>query len=389
LFQESVFNREYSKELENTSDQFEYLKKSSITAQKALSLVDKKPQNRQFRSFLFTELASTYGSMAMTAESENDKISYVHQAFENCLIAYHINPQNIHPIITLFWISGKILDNNKFSDENIRYVEQTVFHTCNLSETESYEFCKQEKILSKQMELLEKMGKRELSNEIFEGLLKDRSSNGIYIRASNQVSFIYLTPELSKDQRQICSETYHYLIEYEDKINIDGRYLFLMFKTWWGWKTGHRLFHKERMVLPFTANDWSECRKMITRILSADEFTENMNLQYLEGICCFHLNDFNNGFEIFKNLDRESISFARRIYKYFLWSDPNGNPRIFNGTVVWINEKGKGEMHIHEIQKHIGFIVHDTGRADLQKGDALSNFHIAFNMRGPIADFRS
>ena len=144
----------------------------------------------------------------------------------------------------------------------------------------------------------------------------------------------------------------------------------------------------ERSVLPLTDEDWFDCKQLVVRLMDTDELAANLKLKYLQGVACFHLRDLSNGFQVFRDLERESQYYGRRIMKHHLWGHPSGQPLSFNGTVAWVNEKGRGEIQVNEIQRRIPFLVHDTGRSEVNEGDSFNNFRIGFNMRGPLADFR-
>ena len=134
-------------------------------------------------------------------------------------------------------------------------------------------------------------------------------------------------------------------------------------------------------------DDWQYLRNLAFDLLQIEELVSNLRLKYIEGVASFHLEDYVRGFQIFKELDRDSVAYGHRIIKYYLWADPKGIPRRFNGIVARVTGSGWGEIHVNEIQRRIRFNTGSTGKPDVKPGDNFDNFQIAFNFTGPIINF--
>ena len=76
-----------------------------------------------------------------------------------------------------------------------------------------------------------------------------------------------------------------------------------------------------------------------------------------------------------------------RVVRRFLFSDEHGRPKPFNGTVVRL-EGQKGELQVQGLSRRIPFFSPEANRPDLRRNDDLRDFYIAFNMLGPIVEFR-
>src|SRR5262249_24370315 len=159
----------------------------------------------------------------------------------------------------------------------------------------------------------------------------------IYIRASRMVDFIFQEASFTVEQRSQCEQTYQYLLEFKDRIENDSKCLFLLLKVWWIWKSGMQPFYVLRTALSFTESDWFDCRHLAAQLLYCSDFSMNLKIQYLKALACFHLRDFSNGFQLFNELESESQYYGRRVTAFHLWSDYNGRPLLFNGTVAWVN----------------------------------------------------
>jgi len=170
----------------------------------------------------------------------------------------------------------------------------------------------------------------------------------------------------------------------------DARASFLRFKFWWRKRTGIDFNEEERFPIPFKQEEWDECVNVIGRLLAFDGLQTNLTLRLIEAVAFFHRGEYRRGFEAFEQLNAEQIFARNRVFRRYLFSDVSGNgkPRRFSGTVTNVRENKEGLISVPGFSKGITFFVRDAARPDLRQGDDLNDFCIAFNMLGPIADFR-
>jgi len=388
MLQESMLYREAAKLSDEQENKDRMLKKSEKVSRSALDILEEGPQHRHLRSRILVDLASTYGQMSNQISDLGARLKYASMAHEQCMLAHLIDPQNFYPIDVIAWTARDLLQDPAVSAEERRQLGESVYHAFNLADAEAYTGRSLERLNSRKVELFGLLRQIELSDQAFDELLQHGSASGIYIRASRMVYFIFQEAKFTAEQRSQCEQTYRYLLEFKDRIENDSKCLFLLLKVWWIWKSGMQLFSVLRTALPFTESDWFDCRHLAAQLLACSDFSMNLKIKYLEALACFHLRDFSNGFRLFNELESESQYYGRRVTAFHLWSDSNGQPLLFNGTVTWVNDKGRGEIQVNEIQRRIPFLVHDTGRSEVRQGDSINNFRIAFSMRGPLADFR-
>jgi hypothetical protein len=177
---------------------------------------------------------------------------------------------------------------------------------------------------------------------------------------------------------------------YSKVVAADPRASFLRFKFWWRKKTGIDFNEEERFAIPFKREDWDECLNAIGQLLTFDGLQTNLTLRLIEAVAFFHRGEYRRGFEAFEQLNAEQIFARNRVFRRYLFSDETGSgrPRRFSGTVTNVRESKEGLISVPGFPKGITFFVRDAGKPDLRQGDDLNNFCIAFNMLGPIADFR-
>ncbi len=388
MLQESMLYREAAKLPDEQENQDRMLEKSEKVSRRALDILGEQPRDRQLRSQLRVDLASTYGQMAHQISDLKARLHYASMAHAQCVLAHVIDPQNFYPIDVIVRTAHDLLQAPEMGAEQRLQLEESVYHAFNLADAEAYTGRSLESLNSWKVKLFALLRQRELSDQAFDALLQQGSAAGIYIRAAKMVDFIFQETSFTAEQRSQCEQAYRYLLEFKDSIENDSKCLFLLLKVWWIWKSGMQLFSVLRTALPFTESDWVDCKRLAAQLLDCSDFSMNLKIKYLEAVASFHLRDFSNGFQLFNELARESEYYGRRVTAFHLWSDAHGQSLVFNGTVVWVNDKGRGEIQVNEIQRRIPFLVHDTGRSEVKQGDSIPNFRIAFSMRGPLADFR-
>jgi hypothetical protein len=388
MLQESMLFRESAKSRYSENERIELLRKSESVSKIAFEALENIPQNRSARSRILVELASTYGQMANQATAIKDKLKYADMSRETCYQALSLDSQNFHPFDVIAWTTRDILEDQRMDTLERLRVEESVIHAFNLADAEGYTGNSLERLTSRKEELFSTLGKTEFSDEAFEALIKQGSTAGIYLRSIRPVRFIFDDSQYTDVQRIDSQKSYEYLLEYKSFIESDSKCMYLLLRLWWAWKTGMYMGVKERCSLPLTLNDWNECRRLVTILLDYDDLSANLRLKLIQAVAYFHLRDFPNGFQAFKELERESLHYGNRIIKLFLWSDSAGTPVSFTGSVARVDAKGRGELYVRDIHRNIPFLSHDTGRDEVKQGDSFTNFRIAFSMRGPLADFR-
>jgi hypothetical protein len=155
----------------------------------------------------------------------------------------------------------------------------------------------------------------------------------------------------------------------------------------WELKTGKRFLRGERQVLALSDADWNECLRITDAIPTSGDY-DRYRLDFLRGLSLFHLGFHQNSKEVFRKLDQESRDLSSRIVSKYLASNSNGTARVFTGRVAWATPDGRrGTAWVDQLSIEVPFIPLRFSVSDFrQKGDILPSFHIAFNMRGALAD---
>lgn len=171
------------------------------------------------------------------------------------------------------------------------------------------------------------------------------------------------------------------------EVRADWRCSRLLLDLFWELKTGKPFMRGERQVLTFSETDWNECLRITDAIPVAGDF-DRYRLDFLRGLSLFHLGSYRASEEVFRRLDRESHDLSSRVVSAYLASGSDGKARLFTGRVVWATPDGRrGIAWVDQLRIEVPFIPQRFSVSDFRrKGDVLPSFHIAFNMRGALAD---
>ncbi len=369
------------------------LDRSETTLSQALDLLDGERKNNKLRSAILVELAATIGSRARHildySVHPDDATLLFREARSHLFKSRAEDPENYYPIDVFAWITKDLLESSITDLQMRAEAEADILHIFEIAEAEDFGIVQQERFHRRRMQIAQLLGKQQLSDEAFKSLIALGSSAGYYLRASHMVGEWAGDSELTAAQRKRCQNAVGYLEENREAIVHDGRCLYLLLRLWWLTKAGKPIFYSERQTVPFSHDDWQHCLQILLDLMAADESYITPSLRFLYGLSTFHLGEVESSFEIFRELERESDQLLgrRRIIRSFVASTPRGQPRAFRGTVTWVDhERNRGDVYVEELRRNVRFIPRDFNLPDIQKGEVIDRFHLAFNFIGPIAD---
>lgn len=389
LLQESVLLRESAKlrPAESPDESQTLLHRAIVASTEAIEATDNRPATRSIRCQLLVEKAAALGALAQTETDSRARLRSVEEAHENAFRAYAVDPTSFHPLDVIAWTASNLLTSTALSEgERLRIIE-SVTHAFSLAESEDWDVEAQVQLEKRKMELGRVFG-AQVADQAFQNLLNLGSAAGVVFRAFQLAGGTEGKRESYERRKQLASKALEFMDAYPEVVLKDPRALFLRFKLWWRTRAGIDFNERERFPVPFGEADWDECVQTIGGILTHDEFRTNLTLRLIEAVAFFHRGEYSRGFEAFEQLNAEQIYARNRIVRRYLFSDSAGKPRRFSGTVVTVRDSRTGFVSISGFPRRILFFLYETGRPDTRQGDDLSDFHIAFNMLGPIADFR-
>ena len=396
MLQEANFLREWvtnmSRQGSRPEEASTVLGKAQQILQEALEMLEGNPRQWRLRTFVATELASTFGTATIDSISTRATNDHVRRSFQQVLEAVHVarsmDFSTYSPIDVLVW-STTALAQPGIVDETTR--TEAIVDVLDALETvdpDLLDIRNREQFYRRRMEVGGLLGDQELSESAFQSLGALGSAAGFYIRAREIAG---PPPDLQNGYGanvSSCRAAWDYLENNRGKIAHDPRCLNLLFNYWWLTKTGQRLFDDERVALPFQEAEWTYALQLSEELRSLGSHRD-LALSFLEAIALFHLNNVSKALQLFREVEGESykVPGRRRILRSFLASEAGGNPRVFHGNAQRVSSGGsRAQVFVEELRQSITLLPVDFGRPDIRQGDSLGEFHIAFNFIGPVAD---
>jgi hypothetical protein len=348
---------------------------------------------RRLTSAVLVELASVQGarliselrssSGAAPAAIALDKLrSYLRDALA-------LDPENYYPYDVLSWATTALLKSSICDPELRLSAQAEILHYLAIAESMNFTPDARQRLDQRRMEVGQLIKDDSMVQSAFDSLLQSGSALGYYLKAVNLAGDFVSEEKLTERERLRCESAVDFLQDNYSAIAVDAKCLYLLFRLWWRSQTGKKLFAGERQTLAFSREKWKHLESLLILLLSCSEFHLNPTLKYLKGITEFHLGGYESSFQLFSELERDSESMRglRRIVRSYLSSREDGGPRVYNGTVNWVDVyKNRGEVFVEELRRSVTFLPLDFGRPNIKQYDALPPFHLAFNFIGIVVD---
>ncbi|MFC5745889.1 hypothetical protein [Actinomadura rugatobispora] len=177
------------------------------------------------------------------------------------------------------------------------------------------------------------------------------------------------------------------LLQAPPEVRSDWRCSRLLLDLFWESKTGKRFLRGEREIVALTEHDWHECLTIADAIPDAGGY-DRYRRDFLRGLSLFHRGQYQSSKAVFRQLDDESRDLSSRVISKYLASNSDGTAALYTGRVISATPDGRrGVAWVNELHIEVPFIPIRFSVSDYRKrGEILPAFHIAFNMRGALAD---
>ncbi|NKY08906.1 hypothetical protein [Cellulomonas hominis] len=333
---------------------------------------------------LLVELASALGAQAYerTESGETDGLEQlVERILDSVLAARAADPENYYPVDVLAWVSDRMLSTAQ--------MEADLRTDLLASALSSFDSINPEDLSPKQRAHYHNrlaMFARHLDDPEMErenlDRLRERSDPAAYYLLARTM----LGGPRTAWSREAGAEVLDLLRTAPAAVRSDWRCGGLLLDVFWWTKTGNSFMRGERQAVAFSEDDWNECLEIAALVASPAQY-DRIRLDFLRGLAWFHLGSFNAADAVFAELDSRTAGLTRRVIATFLASDENGKPRVFDGLVRSVYPDGRrGRVWVDDLRVELTFIPYRFSGDPIRRGDVLSGFHIAFNLRGYYAD---
>ncbi|MEV0799709.1 hypothetical protein AB0I34_18585 [Kribbella sp. NPDC050281] len=329
---------------------------------------------------LLVELGSTVGTQvyeqALTAESEH-LAALMKDVTRSVLAARRLDPENYYPVDVVAWTTSRAMENEKL-DDSVR-LDLLANAAASLDSVDPGS-------LSPSQRALYDTRQSDMGRLLKDPALEHRHLEAL--RANNDPAAHYFLARLdARKGTDGMQRAVDGLLAAPSEVREDWRCSRLLLDLFWELRTGKKFLRGEREVLAFSKQDWQECIRLVNAVQSATSF-DQYRLEFLHGLALFHLGQFKQSEAVFKDLDRRTVELSSRVVATYLASTPAGKPQLHGGRVMWTSPDGRrGVVWVDNLAIEMTFIPRRfTVFEPPQRGETLPDFHIAFNMRGALAD---
>jgi hypothetical protein len=332
---------------------------------------------------LLVELASTVGAQLFilsVGDSEPEPThvaALMNQVMNAALEARAYDPENIYPVDVVAWTTERALQTQVLGAQSRLELLANAVASLDSVDPETLSPRQRAQYDQRQMAMGRLLNDPTLEAKHLQSLLENDDPAAYYFLARSAA-------QKGSEGLEVAVRT---LQDAPVEVRSDWRCSRLLVDLFWQLKTGKRFLKGQREVLPFNREDWNECLRLAEAIPSAATFDE-YRLEFLRGLALFHLGAHKQSAAVFQKLDRDSVELSNRIISTYLASTPEGEAQLFTGRVTWASPDGRrGTAWVDQLGIEVNFIPHRFSISDYKtKGDILPSFHIAFNMRGALAD---
>ncbi len=385
MLKEAHFLRESTRQ-ENSQDwsaQADSLRRAEELLREALTV----SEDNRFKSQLLAELGINLASQAANPSISHATVVELYRASKIELVkarTYH--PENAHPVEILSRIVPQMLNSALVTEHEKAEVRADLISIYEMCDAEQYAFTYSERYQSTRNEVMNLLGRKDLSDEAFEALKSMGSKAGYYLRAQRILGEIGRDRKLTTDEIQRCNQGLTYLETHFSDIAGDGRCLYLMVRLWWQCATGKPLFFEERQTAALTTDEWRKFLTLVTEVINCGESYRSAALRYLEAIGRFHLGQVRQCTEILREIYVSRTAMQKSKTPSYLASEMDGKPTEYFGNVSEVSrERGKGKVFVEGLSINIPFFPQQFNRPEIREHEAL-RFHIAFNFTGLLAE---
>ena len=376
------------------ADANDLLDRAETILRQALDFALEHKRSARLRSIIYVELGSVLASKTrqfLDHPSLQSLPIEISREARTCLFrARSLNPEDYHPLDVMAWMTDDLLKAGALDQTSEAEAKADLLYLFSTADPDDFDAIQKGMFHQRRLRIGQSFGRSDIAEEAFEALENQGSKAGYYLRASYLAGEIPYDSELDPTQKQRFRAAVDYLEDNRQKIAGDSRCLYLLLRLWWMLQTGKPILYQERQSVQFTQQDWRYAFDLTTELLAAGDDYPIPLVRYVQALAAFHLGSIGEALSMFRDLEREAdyVRGRRRIIRSYLASTEDGRPRVFHGTVAWMDSEGRrGEVYVEELRRKLRFIPTDfPRRQELRRGDPLGKFHIAFNFIGPIAD---
>lgn len=396
MLQESVLRRHYIRTHKNIEQQqkIELLNEAVSVVDEALNRTAENGAqgiyaSRQTIDNLWNERAASYGYVATDAVQHGMGVkawSAYKAAHEAAALAKARRDSSFSLDVSL-WMPIDILKlENTLTDAQRLEIAADLRSSLDGVDENALDDERRKKFQSRRMEAGDAIGDTVLSDDAFTRLDEAGSTAGYFFRARRLAPDMKLKAEPTSEDIVAAQTCVAYLRCHYDKISQDGRCLRLLLDMEWAVWTHRWLMRGLRQPFPGSTEFRTMVQIIVADMAALGEEKLATKYRYLRAVTTWLEGNEKASKDLWDELAYDTqFADSQRVSVRHLLADKNGTPIIFRGVVEKQLGPGRYQVRVDGIGV-IDLIAEYFPNVDLAFGRTVSNFAIAFNYRGPLAD---
>ncbi|WP_256776797.1 MULTISPECIES: ATP-binding protein [unclassified Stenotrophomonas] len=230
------------------------------------------------------------------------------------------------------------------------------------------------------------IGDHSLSDDAFARLDQAGSTAGYYIRARNLAPQILPQTEPTAQDVTDAHRCIGYLRQHYNKISQDERCLRLLLEMEWAVRTRKWFMRGLRQSFPASSDFREMVQSIVGDMALLGEDRLATKYRYLRAVAKWLEGNERASRDLWAELASDTeFADSQRVSARHVLTDDNGVPLMYRGVVEKQLSAGRFQVRVDGLGI-IDLIADYFPSVEISFGRTVSNFHIAFNYRGPLAD---
>ena len=346
--------------------------------------------SRQTKDNLWNERAATYGFVAtdMVQHGQSDEAYSAYKAAHDAaMLAKARRDSSFSTDVSLWMPTGILRQGSKLSEIQRIEISADLKSTIDSVDESMLDEAQKEKFQTRRLDAGIAMKSTVISDDAFARLDQSGSAAGYFIRARNLAPDMKAQNEPSAEDMASAQCCVSYLREHYDKISQDERCLKLLLDMEWVTRTKKWMMRGLRQPFPNSVEIRKVVHTIVSGIAALGEDKLATKYRYLRALTTWLEGNQGASTEMWNELSFDTqFADSQRVFIRHLLTDAQGTPIIYRGVVERQIGPGRYSVRVDELKMTIDCIADYFPNVDLAVGRVITNFAIAFNYRGPLAD---
>jgi hypothetical protein len=293
------------------------------------------------------------------------------------------------PLDISLWVPSELLEKSDLGPERLIELRADIFSILDNIDPKSLSWEQQERFQKRQFNLGQVLQDERLTEEALTKLGELNTAASLYLQARslgpNMAAYEAVTFD-ANDRRQ-AADAASFLSSNWSTVSADDRCLRYFICSRWIAEVGHHPLRGERAPLPTSQAAISDLLTAVRDFNLLGDGVRDSGMTYLEAVLSWVAGDEMRALEIWRELARiTDLVDPRRVIRRHVLVGSDGTPLLFSGRVESDDGHGRFQVRLDNGGWKIPMLSRDFSQSELSYGRTVSNFGIAFNFIGPIAE---